>query len=305
MIREPYVDGAFYPASRATLQALVYRLFEQAALARAHEPRTTLVTPLRGILVPHAGLEWSGTVAAAGWRVLADAIGSPETSHAASTNASPDATIVILGTNHSAWLDGVGAWPDGAWRTPLGDTAVDPVLVEAVMSLGEPYATNTGAHLREHSIEVQLPLLQAVAPGVRIVPLAVSAGTGETAIEAGARLGRLVAEIDRPGKRVLLAISTDLAHYPSHDACAQATMDLLPSILALDPPGVARTDRDLREAGIPGLVCGMCGIDPTVLGLAALQAAGATRGVALAAATSADAGGPRDRTVGYLAAAFG
>jgi AmmeMemoRadiSam system protein B len=41
-----------------------------------------------------------------------------------------------------------------------------------------------------------------------------------------------------------------------------------------------------------------------VLGLAALRAMGAIAGSVLATATSADAGGPPDRTVGYLAARF-
>ena len=48
----------------------------------------------------------------------------------------------------------------------------------------------------------------------------------------------------------------------------------------------------------------MCGIEPAVLGLAALRAMGVVRATVLAAATSADAGGPRDRTVGYLAVRF-
>jgi len=304
VIRQPSVAGSFYPAPRAALQALVDRQLAQATLSTRRPPQPTPdappggvpTLPLRGILVPHAGLEWSGAVAAAAWRALADAV--------TSSGAPADATVVILGTNHSTWLDGVGAWSEGAWRTPLGDVAVDHVVADAVVGLGVPYATNPDAHLREHSIEVQLPLLQATAPGVRIVPLAVSAGTGDAAVDAGARLGRLIGELDRPRKRILLAISTDLAHYPRHPDCTRVTAELLPTILHIDPVGVARTERGLMTADIPGLACGMCGIEPTVLGLAALRAAGATSGVELAAATSADAGGPSDRTVGYLAVAF-
>ena len=95
-----------------------------------------------------------------------------------------------------------------------------------------------------------------------------------------------------------------MAHYPSSSVCTQVTADLLPAILRVDPAEVARTERALTARGGLGLACGMCGIEPTVLGLAALRAAGATRGHLLATATSADAGGPADRTVGYLAAAF-
>ncbi len=160
------------------------------------------------------------------------------------------------------------------------------------------------AHRGEHSLEVQLPLLVEAAPGARIVPLAVSAGTGRPAIEAGARLGRLLAARRSAGERVVLAISSDMAHYPPADACARATETLLPAILDLDPAGLAAVEADMRLAGIHGLACGMCGIEPAVLGLAALRAMGAVSGTVLAAMTSADAGGPRDRTVGYLAVRF-
>ncbi len=70
------------------------------------------------------------------------------------------------------------------------------------------------------------------------------------------------------------------------------------------PSAWQHREDELRRSGVPGLVCGMCGIDPAVLGLAALRAMGATAGSLLVAATSADAGGPPDRTVGYLAARF-
>jgi MEMO1 family protein len=304
MTRRPAVAGSFYPASPAALRSLVDRLVERATLdaaavpdqrsvpGKAVQPDAGGARPgrLRGLLVPHAGLEWSGTVAAASWRLLARA-------------GLPHLTVVMLGTNHSAWLSGVGIWPAGAWRTPLGDVPVDGDVAAAIERLGSPFEANPGAHLREHSIEVQLPFIQALMPEARIVPLAVSAGTGVDAIEAGDRLGRLVTSLDRPEHPVVVAISTDLAHYPAHRDAVRVTESLLPAILGLDPAGVAATERRLREASIAGLVCGMCGIEPTVLGLAALRGLGATQASVLAAATSADAGGPADRTVGYLAVA--
>lgn len=307
MRRQPAVAGSFYPAEPATLRALVDDLLDQATRAgagRAAGPASEagpapLDAPgarLRGVLVPHAGLEWSGAVAAAGWRCL----DTPPSGEPGPTSTS----VVLLGTNHSAWLAGVGIWPEGTWRTPLGEVAVDAEVADAIARLGPPFAVNPEAHFREHSIEVQLPLLQVITPDTRVVPLAVSAGTGADALAAGARLGELVAGLDDPARRVLLAISTDLAHYPAHRDAVRVTETLLPPILQLDPATVAGTERGLVQEPIADLVCGMCGIEPTVLGLAALRAAGATRGHRLAAATSADAGGPPTRTVGYLAVAF-
>lgn len=290
-IRRPAVAGSFYPAEPTYLEDLVGELLDRAeGLAPVADPIEGTVV---GLLVPHAGLVYSGIVAAAAWRLLGIEAGDPPP------------TVVVLGTNHTAgWLDAVAAWDAGAWRTPLGDVPVDGDLAAAIVELGRPFVVDRPAHSDEHSIEVQLPLLHVVRPGAAIVPLLVSAGTGEGAIAAGERLGTLLAERRAAGEPVLLAISTDMAHYPPDAVCAQVTTDLLPPILRLDPAALARDERAVAHGRTPDLLCGMCGIQPTVLGLAALRAMGVTRGSRLAAATSADAGGSTHRTVGYLAVAF-
>jgi AmmeMemoRadiSam system protein B len=290
-IRPPSVAGSFYPASPRELTSVVDGLLARAG--RMAGPADAVRGSVVGLLVPHAGLVYSGLVAALGWRRLA------------MTPGDPLPTVVILGTNHgAAWLDGVAAWESGAWRTPLGDLPIDADLAGSILELGPPFGVDRDAHRGEHSIEVQLPLLHAVAPLARIVPLSVAAGTGEGALVAGARLGALLAEQRTAGQPVVLAISSDMAHYPSSTDCAGVTAELLEPILRLDPVALADAERAVMTRGTPGLVCGMCGIQPTVLGLAALRALGSEGGRRLGVATSADAGGPTYRTVGYLAAAF-
>ncbi len=303
-VRLPAVAGTFYPADPARLgrmaAAMLAGATPQAATGAGAPSGASAAaesgasagagTPL-GILVPHAGLAYSGLVAAAAWRLVPDG-----------------ATVVILGTNHTAaWLHGVGAWEAGRWRTPLGDVAVDAELASDILALGLPFGSDRAAHLGEHSIEVQLPLLLAAAPAARIVPLAVGAGTGTGAVAAGDRLGTLLAHRRAAGASIVLAISTDMAHYPPADACARVTQALLPAILGLLPEELARAEEAVgrgADAGA-GMACGMCGIEPAVLGLAALRVMGATSGVALASATSADAGADPRRAVGYLSVAFG
>jgi hypothetical protein len=290
--RRPAVAGAFYPADPDELADLVDRLLEAAR--PPDEAVAASLAGLAGILVPHAGLVYSGRVAAVAWRLLA--------SLAPTDRAT---TIVMLGTNHGAWwLDGVGAWDAGAWRIPLGDVDVDEGLAAAIVALGPPFAIDRDAHRSEHSIEVQLPFIHRALRRARIVPLAIGAGTGERAIEAGRRLGGLLAERRTSGSQVSLAISTDMAHYPPAAVGAWVTEELAPIILVLDPARLAGREADIAASGMPGVACGMCGIEPTILGLAALRAMSVERGFRLAAATSADAGGPTGRTVGYLAAAF-
>jgi AmmeMemoRadiSam system protein B len=251
-----------------------------------------------GLLVPHAGLVYSGVPAAAGWGTL------PATAADGTSRAAPP-TVVLLGTNHGAgWLDGVGAWDLGPWATPADTVAIDDGLTADVLGLGTPFTADPAAHIGEHSIEVQLPLLAAASPGARLVALAVACGTGPRAIAAGERLGRLLAARRAAGGPVVLAISSDMAHYPPAAACEAITERLWPAIAAVDAERLAQEEAAVRAAGMRGVACGMCGIEPAVLGLAALRAMGATQGTLLAASTSADAGGPSHRTVGYLAVRF-
>ena len=289
-IRRAAVAGTFYPADPATLRRLVDELLAAARTMPgviADDGRMA-GEPL-GILVPHAGLAFSGFVAAAGWSRLA-------------TDDARPLVVVILGTDHAGQGRGsIAAWPEGAWADPLGDVAVDEPLAAAIAGLGDPFIGAHIPHLGEHSIEVQLPLLAAIAPTARIVPLGVAAGTGEHAIAAGTRLGTLLAARRTAGERIVLAIASDMAHYPPAGVCDRATAALLPSIAALDPAALALAEAELRLSALPGLVCGMCGIEPAVTGLAALRAMGAATITPLAAATSADAGADPGRTVGYLA----
>jgi AmmeMemoRadiSam system protein B len=298
-IRAPAVAGSFYPGSAGALAALVRELLAEAA--RQPEPSAApdmpAPTPV-GILVPHAGLDYSGVLAAAGWSTLA----APSTE---SGRKGPPLTVVILGTNHRAgWLDGIGAWDAGLWRTPSGDVRVDDDVAGAIVDLGPPFQIDLDAHEDEHSIEVQLPLLRAVRPDAVIVPLAVSAGTSAAAIDAGRRLGELLARLRSEGSCITLAVSTDMAHYPPAEACEEVTEALLPPILAVDPAALAGREAAVRGARVPGLVCGMCGIEPAIVGLAALRAMGVTSAARLATGTSADRGGPANRTVGYVAVRF-
>jgi AmmeMemoRadiSam system protein B len=324
--RPPAVSGSFYPAEAERLRALVDSQLARAGrrpvdgtiaggtppggsdggtppggsaggtpsggsvpgrspAGRAERSTARLV----GLLVPHAGLVYSGLVAASAWSSLP---------------RDPAPTIVILGTNHSApWLRGIGVWDSGTWATPLGDVAIDDELAAAILGLGTPFHRDHEAHLGEHSIEVQLPFLQRAAPASRFVPLAVATGTASSARRAGAALGSLLADRARTAPVVLVA-SSDAAHYPSATDAEAVNARLLEPLEAVDAEALAEVEAAVVTEGHPGLVCGMCGIEPTVVGVAAFRSMGAVRGELLRAATSADAGGDIERTVGYLAVAF-
>jgi AmmeMemoRadiSam system protein B len=280
------VAGTFYDSNRGRLDAMVATLL---AGARA-EPRPQGLEPsaVAGLLVPHAGLVYSGAVAALAWALAGEIA---------------PATIILAGTDHEARAAGVGVWAGGPWRTPLGDVASDDDLADEIAALGPPFERDDFAHFGEHSLEVQLPLLMRACPEAKIVALAVSPRLTRHA-EAGRALARVITRWRNAGERLLLVASSDMAHYPPADVCEQVDAHLLEPLLRLDVDELRLREARVSQSGRSGIVCGMCGIDPVRVAMVALAETGARRGILLGAATSADAGGDPGRTVGYAAAAF-
>ena len=283
--RRAAVAGTFYPDDPQRLRTMLSELeIEARGLATVRPEPSSVV----GLMVPHAGLVYSGAIAAMGWQLAATA--RPE-------------TIVIAGTDHQAWARGIGVWAGGPWRTPLGDVPVNEDLAADIARLGAPFSRDDGAHDGEHSIEVQLPLIRQLCPEAQIVPMAVSPRL-RTHAHAGAALGRLLADRRAGGERILLVASSDMAHYPRAEICEATDEELLVPLLALDGDGLFALEGSVLSQDRPGVVCGLCGIDPVRVTLAAVREMGATHGVLLGSATSADAGGDPGRTVGYAAVAF-
>jgi len=144
MLRLPAVAGQFYPASPQELTAFVRRLTNQ--------PNTQQKSHVKACLVPHAGYIYSGHVTGA---VFAK-IHIPR-------------SVVILGVRHFPRGADVAIRSEGAWRTPLGDVPVNTVLAAELKRACPPLVEDASAHEQEHSLEVQLPFLQALQPDVQIV----------------------------------------------------------------------------------------------------------------------------------------
>ena len=171
--------GAFYDAEPERLRRDVARMLEAAGVPEADvEPRM--------LIVPHAGLVYSGQVAAVAYRLL------PEVSR-----------IVLVGPSHFVAFGGVAAPEAEAFATPLGEVPID-VELEARAGV----VTSAEAHAREHSLEVQLPFLQQLLGEFTMLPLL----TGEVPpTQVGDVLDGLLAD------GVFGVISSDLSHYLDYD----------------------------------------------------------------------------------------
>jgi AmmeMemoRadiSam system protein B len=267
--RPAAVAGSWYPGTEAGLSAAVDR----------HLAATTrdLVGSLTALIVPHAGLMYSGPVAAHAYRLL---------------RGRAFDVAVMVGPSHGVAFDGVALWPGGGFETPLGVVAIDAACAAQVMQATTLVYARPAAHAREHSLEMQLPFLQRLAPGMPIVPLLMGDQTAETARE----LSEALATVLR-GRRALLVASTDLSHH--HDRPTAAALD------AVVVECVSRFDADGLQCALDARPGHACGGGPVVAVMRAARSLGARDALVLHYADSGDVSGETSSVVGYLAAALG
>ena len=193
-VRQPAVAGAFYHGQKQVLANDVQTLLEQA---RANID-TRGLSP-KAIIVPHAGYIYSGPVAASAY---------------ASLYAERDKIkrVVLLGPVHRVAVLGLALPGVDEFATPLGNIPVDTEAAAAIENMPQ-VVVSSAAHAPEHSLEVQLPFLQAVLGDFRLLPLAVGNATSE---EVAQVLNELWG-----GDDTLIVISSDLSHFHPYET-AQA-----------------------------------------------------------------------------------
>ena len=262
--------GRWYPDDPARLAAELHH-----HLARAD---VESVPSLRAIVAPHAGLMYSGPVAAHAYRAAQDRRVS---------------AVVVVGPSHFVPFEGISIWTDGAWETPFGAVTVDRSLAEAIQSESDEIVELPSAHGREHSIEMQLPFVAHVMPGVPIVPMVMGYQTRATAFALGKALAAAV--LSR-GVDVLLVASSDLSHYEDSITAARLDAVVLERVESLDAEGLMRAlDAEPRHA---------CGGGAMVAVIEAARRLGASRARVLRYADSGDVSGDTSSVVGYMAAAI-
>ncbi len=285
--RSPFRAGSFYDASPAACRRHATQLLDQADLP------ADLPGRLFGGIVPHAGWAYSGRLAAETIKALA-AGGELQ-------------TFVLFGADHFGTVQAGEVYDSGAWATPAGEAPIDEQLAAEIIAADPNLRANPRAHLQEHSLEVQVPIIQAACPAARIVPIAVPPAA--VAVQIGQAIGEVLA--GKPAVRVVG--STDLTHHAGHfpapggrgeagvrwtEANDRRMIDLMESLAA---------ERVVPEADARGNACGAGAIAATI---AACRAMGATRGLCLEYTNSyriVHAAYPHDAddtTVGYASIVF-
>jgi len=234
MVRRPAVAGQFYSAKESGLRSEVERCF-LSPIGPGQVPKLNESGPRRivGAMVPHAGLVYSGPVAAHVFAALA-ADGFPD-------------TFVIIGPNHHGQGKGV-AVSDEDFETPLATSPVDRDIVSRLKGVVE---VDRRAHLYEHSLEVQLPFIQYLKPETKIVTIAMGYQDMETAKALAISVREAIA-----GRNVVVLASSDMSHYVPANVAKEKDMAVLTKLINMDAEGAYNQVMQLDVS--------MCGYGPVL-----------------------------------------
>ena len=267
--RPPAVAGKFYPAEDAARRAMVGTLFKGA------EPPQS--SPM-AIMVPHAGIKYSGRVAARAWQ---------------SVENLADRTLVVVSPKHTSHGVNWAVCPFQSWRiSSTTSIAGDPELASAIADAVTPLQLDAAAHQTEHGIEVQLPILERLAPGCKVVGLALSNASWEDTKQAAAEFAEFLGGLP---ELPLLVVSSDMNHFAPDDENRRRDRLALDALATGDPKQLIDVCRDHAIS--------MCGLIPAAFVLETLRQLKRSFSVTeVAYSTSAETSGDKSQVVGYASA---
>jgi len=269
-LRRAAVAGSWYPGSAAEIAREVEGYL--AVAGPVHAPGR-----LVALISPHAGLRYSGPVAAYGYSLL---------------RGSSPRTVVLVGPSHRAAFDGVALYAEGSFGTPLGEAPIAEDVAEALLAAGPVIQALPSVHRDEHSLEMQLPFLQHLVPELRIVPLLMGSQSGEEVEALAAALAGALA-----GRDVLMVASSDLSHYHAAPVANRLDSFVVGDVERFDPETLMKRLEESHEHA--------CGGGPMVAVMKAASSLGADHATILRYGDSGDAGErDKSRVVGYLSAAL-
>lgn len=265
MSRQPAVADRFYPGDKAALDTIINDLLTKHHCTQKKEAFA--------VVSPHAGYIYSGGVCAE----TLNSIIIPE-------------TVIILGPNHHGRGASI-ALSQTPWQMPSGTVPIDEEFIELLLDVDTDIQTDEAAHQFEHSLEVQVPFLQAVQDNLRIVPLALS----HLSLSQSETLGDNIAEtIQRFNKPVLILASSDMNHFESREVGSQKDKMALTELVALQPRALYST---VAKNNIS-----MCGVIPVTVALQAALRLGADKAELIRYSDSGDVSGDTHQVVGYAGA---
>lgn len=257
MERKSKFSGSWYPADIETIKSYLAPIKNKIAA--------------KGILCPHAGYIYSGKTAG---KVYSQ-ITIPE-------------NIIIISPNHTGYGSKVSLFSSGQWSTPFGKIEVNTEFTQNILKNNKLISSDTLAHEQEHSIELQLPFLQALKENFKIIPLTIQFISLQACQEIGETLAKLILE---KHPNTLIVASSDMSHGETLENTTKKDSLAIEKLLKLDPKG-------LYETVIANSIT-MCGFIPAAIMLYALKKLGATKANLIEQTNSYKVSKNADYIVGY------
>jgi AmmeMemoRadiSam system protein B len=256
--REMAVAGLFYEADPVRLQQDIERMLNAAPAYSGPLPRA--------LIVPHAGLVYSGATAAIAYKSLF-------------VDRDQVERVLLLGPAHRVFVSGMAIPSVDRFATPLGEIPLDRSGLDAIAGL-PGVEVSDAAHREEHCLEVQLPFLQTVLGSFSLVPVVVG---GADARQVAAVIDALASD-----PRTLVVVSSDLSHFLEYDEASRIDADTCDGIL--EGSTTLRGDQACGARVLNGLMAASSirGMDIELLHRC----------------NSGDTAGNRERVVGYAAFAL-
>jgi AmmeMemoRadiSam system protein B/AmmeMemoRadiSam system protein A len=271
MIRKAGVSGQFYPADREELFRIIKSKIDENAIKK----------DAIGVVLPHAGYEYSGGVAGA---VL--------------SRVKIKKTAIVIGFAHAGMGKPFAVMPEGLWQTPLGNVAINTNLARQLLSSSRYLeedevafnysAPSFGNIFNENSIEVHLPFLQYLNPDIQIVPIALSGKSISAYKEIGEVIARTVKDNESD---ILIIASSDMTHREPQDIARDKDMKVVEAILEMD--------EDLMLQVVSKYHVSMCGAGPVACLIRAVRELGGGVAELVDYRTSGETTGNYSDVVGY------
>jgi MEMO1 family protein len=238
MNRKPAVAGKFYSGTKETLTNDLIHLF-----APAEERKSDAVA----IISPHAGYVFSGEVAASAINQI-----NPDKQYK---------NVFIIASSHTSYFEGASVYSVGNYETPLGEVKVNVEICNELIAKHSFFSFYPDAHKTEHSIEVQLPLLQFhLQKDFQIVPIVIGSD--------GAKAARDIADALKPywNDENIFIISTDFSHYPKYDDAVKIDLETANAICSANPDSLINVITRSKKQNVSNLATNCCAW-PSVLTL--------------------------------------
>jgi len=273
IIRKPAVAGYFYPAEAEELVKTVAGFF-----AEVEKEKIADILPL-GIISPHAGIGYSGQVAAYGYSLL------EENSYD---------TIILIGSSHNYFKNNISIFDGDFCQTPLGKIEIDQEISKQILRSDPRFVFDPQIHKPEHSLEVQLPFLQYKLTDFQVV-LILTSTNDEMLLN---KLADTIIQIkNQISKKLLFICSSDLSHYHSYKTACKMDSKTIELI----------TNQDLVELRnqIYRKECEMCGYNALIPFIKVMSNFGSEKGILLKYLNSGDVIGDfKTQVVGYCSIVF-